>query len=167
MAGIQNFRSALSGFNREDVVHYIEYLNQQHNSQLEQLNTQLQNAQDALARANAIPKADEELIARLEAAERRCAELEAQLNQSDVTVPMENELEAYRRAERAERMARERASQIYARANAVLAEATLKVEAVSQGMNNMAEQISQQLDTSRQELQDAVTAMYAIRPEEE
>ena len=167
MAGIQNFRSALSGFNREDVVHYIEYLNQQHNSQLEQLNTQLQNAQDALARANAVPKADEELLARLEAAERRCAELEAQLNQSDVTVPMENELEAYRRAERAERMARERASQIYARANAVLAEATLKVEAVSQGMNNMAEQISQQLDTSRQELQDAVTAMYAIRPEEE
>ena len=47
MAGIQNFRSALSGFNREDVVHYIEYLNQQHNSQLEQLNTQLQNAQAA------------------------------------------------------------------------------------------------------------------------
>lgn len=167
MAGIQNFRSALSGFNREDVVHYIEYLNQQHNSQLEQLNTQLQNAQDALARANAVPKADEELLARLEAAERRCAELEAQLSQSDVTAPTENELEAYRRAERAERMARERASQIYARANAVLAEATLKVEAVSEGMNNMAEQISQQLDTSRQELQDAVTAMYAIRPEEE
>ncbi|MBR7122405.1 MAG: hypothetical protein IKC95_03010 [Oscillospiraceae bacterium] len=166
MAGIQNFRSALSGFNREDVVHYIEYLNQQHNSQLEQLNTQLQNAQDALARANAVPKADEELLARLEAAERRCADLEAQLSQSD-TAPTDNELEAYRRAERAERMARERASQIYARANAVLAEATLKVESVSQGMNNMAEQISQQLDTSRQELQDAVTAMYAIRPEEE
>ena len=49
MAGIQNFRSALNGFNRQDVVHYIEYLNNQHNAQLEQLNTQLQNAQAPFA----------------------------------------------------------------------------------------------------------------------
>ena len=27
MAAFQNFRSALNGFNREDVVHYIEYTN--------------------------------------------------------------------------------------------------------------------------------------------
>ena len=44
MAGMQNFRSALGGFNREDVVSYIEYLNTQHKAQIAQLNTQLQNA---------------------------------------------------------------------------------------------------------------------------
>ena len=44
MAGIQNFRSALGGFKRGDVVRYIEYMNNQHNTQVAQLNTQLQTA---------------------------------------------------------------------------------------------------------------------------
>ena len=44
MATIQHFRTALGGFNRQDVVNYIEYLNNQHNSQIQQLNTQLQTA---------------------------------------------------------------------------------------------------------------------------
>ena len=51
MAAFQNFRSALNGFNREDVVRYIEFINNQHNAQVAQLNTQLQNAQEALAKA--------------------------------------------------------------------------------------------------------------------
>ena len=43
MTEFQNFRSALHGFNRQDVVNYIEYINRKHNSQVEQLNTQLQH----------------------------------------------------------------------------------------------------------------------------
>ena len=170
MAGIQNFRSALGGFNREDVVRYIEYLNNQHNSQIEQLNTQLQTAQEALALAKAAPKADSDLQAQLEAAQARCAELEAQLaGNGEAAAPVQagDELEAYRRAERAERLARERAAQLYAQANAVLADATLKVEAASDSMNTVAAQLSQQLQASQQVLQEAVAAMYAIRPEEE
>ena len=46
MAATQRFRSALNGFNREDVVNYIEYLNNQHNAKLEQLNNQLQQAKE-------------------------------------------------------------------------------------------------------------------------
>ena len=149
MAGMQNFRSALGGFNREDVVSYIEYLNTQHKAQIAQLNTQLQNAQEALAKAQAMPQDQSELMAQLEAAQARCAELEA-----------------YRRAERVERMAQERASQIYAKANAVLADATVKVEAASDGMKAVAAQVAEQLQTAEQQLQDAVAAMYAIRPEE-
>ena len=38
MATPQSFRSAFNGFNREDVVHYLEYLNAKHASQLDQLN---------------------------------------------------------------------------------------------------------------------------------
>lgn len=166
MAGIQNFRSALGGFNRQDVVQYIEYINAQHHSQIEQLNTQLRNAEEALARAQG--NTDNALQEQLAAAQARCAELEAQLAAIPaVSQKTDDELEAYRRAEKAERMANERAGQIYAQANAVLAEATLKVEAVSDGMNAVAAQISEQLQTSRKQLQEAVDAMYAIRPEAE
>ena len=38
MSSAYNFRSAFNGFNREDVVHYIEYANSNHNNQLNQLN---------------------------------------------------------------------------------------------------------------------------------
>ena len=168
MAGVQNFRSALGGFNREDVVRYIEYLNHQHNSQIEQLNTQLQTAREALAQANSTPADSSDLRAQLEQAQARCAELEAQLTQQDTAVaPVGDELEAYRRAERAERLARSRAAQIYDQANAVLAEATLKIEAASDGMNTVAEQLAAQLQQSQQALHEAVAAMYTIRPEEE
>ena len=165
MAGIQNFRRSISGFNREDVVKYIEYINTQHNSQIAQLNTQLQNAQEALARANTAPS-DAELQQQLEAANARIAALEEQLAAGGVP-QAGDELEAYRRAERAERMAQERAAQIYAQANAVLADATTKVQSAAVGMQAVAAQISQQLEKAEQELQDAVAAMYAIRPAED
>ena len=165
MAGIQNFRRSISGFNREDVVKYIEYITNQHNSQIAQLNTQLQNAQEALARANAAPS-DAELQQQLEAATARIAALEEQLEAGGAP-QAGDELEAYRRAERAERMAQERAAQIYAQANAVLADATVKVQSAADGMQAVAAQVSQQLEKAEQELQDAVAAMYAIRPTEE
>ena len=66
MAGMQNFRSAFHGFNREDVVSYIEYMNHQHNAQVTQLNTQLQNANEALTKALSQaqnPELEEKLLA--------------------------------------------------------------------------------------------------------
>ena len=108
-----------------------------------------------------------EVQAKLDAALARCAELEAQLAGKGQPAMSGDELEAYRRAERAERLAQQRAAQIYAQANAVLADATVKVESAAEGMNTMAEQINAQLEASRQDLQEAVSAMYAIRPEEE
>ena len=38
MSELKNFRSAFRGFNRQDVVNYIEYINNTHNAQVEQLN---------------------------------------------------------------------------------------------------------------------------------
>lgn len=165
MAAIQNFRSAIGGFNREDVVRYIEYMNNKHNSELEQLKSQLQAAQEELAKAD-----NTELLAKLEAAEARCAELEAQLANgapASAPVPQDSELETYRRAERAERLARERASQIYAQANAALADVTVKVEAISDNMGNLYQQFDSKMQEGKKQLQDAVAALYAIRPEEE
>ena len=163
MAGIQNFRIALRGFNREDVVSYIEYINNQHNAQVAQLNTQLQNANEALTRALAQPKNTEleEQVATLEA---RCAELEAQLAAKDI--PTGDELEAYRRAERAERSAKERAAQIYDQANAVLADVTVRTEGAAEAMKALIGQVADQLQTTEEQLQGAVSALYAIRPDE-
>ena len=171
MAGIQNFRSAIGGFNRQDVVRYIEYLNNQHNSQIEQLNTQLQTAQEALTKA----APNEDLQAQLDSALARCAELEAQLTQNGQTPVLSgDELEAYRRAERAERLARDRAAQIYAQANGVLADATQKVDAAATQIGEIADQINSQLqgyqasiNSGKALLQEAVSAMSAIRPEEQ
>ena len=165
MADFQSFRTAFRGFHRQDVVNYIEFMNQKHNSQLEQLNTQLQNAREELYRVKATPASQSDLQQQLDAALARCAELEEKLNAA--ALPKDHELEAYRRAERAERKAQDRAAQIYAQANAVLADATGKVEAVSGQMSAMADKISAKLESSKQELQAAVDAMYAIRPEEE
>ena len=160
MAEFQNFRSALHGFNRQDVVNYIEYMNKKHNSQVEQLNTQLQNALEALNRA---PAQDTGLQTQLDEALARCAQLEEQLATSAENV----ELEAYRRAERTERKAQERAAQIYAQANAVLAEATTKVAAASGEMDAVVAELSARMEASKENLQSAMDALYAIRPEEE
>ena len=159
----QNFRSAFYGFNREDVVRYIEYLNNQHKNQLDQLYNQLQAAKAA--------PVNTELQDQLAAALEKCAQLEAQLTNAATT---EQELEAYRRAERTERIAQERAQQIRTQANAVLADATVKAEVASAQIAELAEQANQQLMayqaavTDTQNLfQDVVTSLAAIKPEEE
>ena len=172
MSEMKNFRSAFRGFNRQDVVNYIEYINNTHNAQVEQLNNQLQAV---LARPT-----DEEMKARLEAAEARIAELEETLAQQDRAVLSdgasctEQELEAYRRAERVERVAKERAEQIYAQANGVLAEATLKAESASAHIGAIADQVSNQLKEyqdsvleTKATFQEAVATLYAIKPQEE
>lgn len=175
MAAIHNFRTSLGGFNRADVVQYIEYINNKHNAQVEQLNTQLQNALSELAKVKSAAP-DPDLVARLEAAEARCAELEtslAKVQEDAAVIRNEDELETYRRAERTERIARERAAQVYAQANAVLADATAKVDTAVAQIGFAADQVNAQLleyrvsvENSKAMLQEAAAAMCAIRPEE-
>lgn len=159
MAAIHRFRSAFNGFKREDVVHYIEYLNNQHSSQIEQLNTQLQNA---------IPQQEvAALQAQLDAALEKCAQLEARLAERPSVVaekpaPADFELETYRRAERTERLARERAQQIYAKADSVLLETIHEAEAATENINAIAKQIA----STKQTFQEAVESLQAIRPKD-
>ena len=148
MAATQRFRSAFNGFNREDVVNYIEYLNNHHAAQLQQLNNQLQEAKGAISTDTVA-----DLQAQLDAALQRCTELEAQLsnNQEDTVT---KELEAYRRAEEAERKANARAQEIYAQANAVLLDATSMAEAAAEEFNQVADRTAQQL----KEYQSSISA---------
>ena len=155
MAELQNFRSAFHGFNREDVVHYIEYINNQHNTQVNQLNTQLQALQADLENLNCAAAREEACKAALAASEEKCAALEAELEalraqldkmqRAEAALSREAELAAYRRAERAERAARDRVSQMYDQANGALADATAKVDGASAQISDLADQITEKL----------------------
>ena len=169
MATVQHFRSALGGFNRQDVVNYIEYMNNQHNAQLQQLNTQLQTA---LSQSS--PAQVAELQEKLDAANARIAELEQQLTTAEAAIGHEAELETYRRAERAERAAQERSRQIYEQANAVLADTTAQTEEAVNQIGQIADQVVAQLqqyqdavNSTKEGFQQAVATLYAIRPEAE
>ena len=154
MAGIQNFRIAVRGFNRKDVVDYIEYINNKHNAQVEQLNNQLQ---EALSKS-----CDEDLQEKLRVAEARIQELEAAAGaQPAVANCTEQELEAYRRAESAERQAKERARQICDQANSVLAEVTAKAQAACAQVSAVADQMHEAKAT----IENAVATLSETHPE--
>jgi len=148
MATTQRFRSAFNGFNRDDVVNYIEYLNNRYTAQLEQLNNQLQGAKGSVS-GDVVAG----LQAQLDAALMRCAELEEQLNATQEAT-VSRELEAYRRAEETERRANDRAREVYGQAQALLADATSMAEAAAEEFSQVAERTTQQL----QEYQDSIFA---------
>ena len=168
MAEIGKFRSALNGFNRQDVADYIAYLNNRHTSELEQLNNRLQSAQNR-------QKEDEDLKERLAQAEARCAELERELNQRGeaLSTAQEVELETYRRAERMEREAKERADKICQQAYAVLGDATAQAEKVAEEVCDAAQQAVTQIEAyrdavlnSRDALRKTIESLYNLKPEE-
>ena len=187
MVAPQKFRSAFNGFNLEDVVHYLEYINTKHTNQINQLTAeneslraQLEALPDPGEQQRVISELEEkcaELTRLLEAAQARCEELEQAGEQSgeaqkSALAPSANEeLETYRRAERIEREARERAELVYFQANSVLTEATARVDSISSDITEMADKVMTQLtqlqvavSSSKQALQDASSIMGAIRP---
>ena len=184
MSAPQNFRSAFNGFNREDVVRYLEYLNARHASQINQRSSEAEFLRNKLEAAQIDPDILQErdaLLARVQELENHCAQLEYQLSQCAVPCEPEceavaapavsEELEAYRRAERTERMAKERAELVYHQVNGVLSEATAKVDGAAAEIGTMAEQVVQQLIQlqsavvgSKDILCDAVSTMNAIKP---
>lgn len=183
MATTQTFRSALNGFNREDVVRYLEYLNTKHQNQLNQLTGELESLRSRLEELQACPRQDPQLEEELEAVTRERDALRAQVEElqaqsqteetesSGLTGIAVQELEAYRRAERIERTAREKAELVYHQASAILNEATAKVDSITDDITTKADEVMGQLtqlqlavSSSKQALQDAVSLMNTIRP---
>ena len=151
-ATIGNFRSALHGFNRNDVVQFIQSQTMDHERTLrtaKEENNRLQSALEDLRRELAACK--EELSATqaaLEEAKNLAEESSAQAPNgldapmvSPVTVVdtaasdfNELELAAYRRAEMTERMARERAAASAERMKAIFSQADEKLLLTSQDL---------------------------------
>lgn len=264
MSDIQKFRKSMNGFNRHDVVTYIEYLNNKHNAQLIQLNNQLQAA---LAQ----PKVDAVVLERLQAENAQLkneinlqqaeiaqlqtqsaaaatgedtaylqaenanlqallnslhaenAELKNQLAAAPVAAPAdtesriaavrseyeyqintlknqyeaqlaalreelanrpaapavmssyaEEELAAYRRAERVERLAMERARQTRQQATNIITQASNQVQEAAKQLEDAAQNIAQQLESYKSTVINAgdvlsttANALDAIAPDEE
>ena len=209
MAEHQNFRTAFNGFNRDDVVQYIEELNARHAAEVNQLNADLQYLQDKLdALESAAPVCSAPVITKVEPVtvdSGRVKELEAKLAEAEAAAKTakaqlddqkaENlrlqvlldaalarqteannnvELDTYRRAERVERDARNRAREVSDKANAALSDATSRVDDTAIRISELTDAAMQQLKQlqlaisgSKQVLRDTATALYAIRPEDE
>jgi len=203
MSAPQKFRSALNGFNREDVASYLEYLNSKHTAQVNQLTSEADFLRSKLEANHSDPAQQEavmlleqerdELRSRLEqlqtdydALQNRCTALEQHLEaaKNEASIPAApvfapvasvacspaEELEIYRRAERTERMARERADLIYRQTNGILTEASVRVNEMADQVVPIADQILMQIsqlqnavNTTKQSLQDAVVIVNTLR----
>ena len=190
MASAQNFRPAFNGFNREDVVHYIEYLNSKHTSAINQLKSENQGLQAELEELRAKPARDPELEERCEALQEENNNLQERLQtieqeiavlKQDLVIAeqkaasrvISEELEAYRRAERMERAAQERSQQIYRQVTGTLAETAAQVDEaadhfkrLSQAFSGHMAEMQDMVDRSRNALMSASATMYSIRPTE-
>jgi DNA repair exonuclease SbcCD ATPase subunit len=199
-----NFRSAFNGFNREDVVHYIEYLNSKHENKVRQLQADLATMQresflaDDEEDQNEFVEQMKEQFEQQEAlltalnTEKdellsKCVQLEADLaaltaeNQSlaskakqleaqlatvvaerdaaaakpRMSAYVEDELAAYRRAERVERLATERAHMIYRNLRTALQDTAAKTDHAVTNLDNISGQFSTQLNALRSSLSDS------------
>jgi len=205
MSELLSFRSAFNGFNREDVVHYIEYLNANHASQIKQLQADL----TIMQRESFLPEVDEdqedriaemrnqfeqqealltalntekdELLARCSQLEAvlsvltsenkalldKAAQLETQLAavtaekeaaiaaKPQFSAYVEEELAAYRRAERVERQANERANAIYRKLRVALQDTVTKTDDAVTNLDSISGQFSAQLNALRDSLSDS------------
>lgn len=202
-----NFRSAFNGFNREDVVHYIEYLNANHENQIRQLQADLAaiqkecllpsedasqgevvaDMQEQFAQQEAILTAlnaeKDELIGKCtqleealaaltaenNALSEKAAQLEAQLaevsaqrdaaasTKPQMSAYVEEELAAYRRAERVERLANERATAIYRKLRTALQDTAAKTDFAVTNLDSITGQFNAQLSALRDSLSDSKT----------
>ena len=156
------FRSSFNGFNREDVVRYMEFINNKHSAQVAQLNNELDylraKQQPDTGRQEALELEVAALTEENEELKQRIAELEESRKDSEEpkAVPSTvEELEAYRRAERVERTARERARQIGDRTAAVLSDAGSRVDGAAQRINEISNQILDQLNLLKEAMTDS------------
>ena len=171
MAEHQNFRITFNGFNRDDVVKYIEQLNARHNAEINRLKSDLHYLQEQLdnqepaapavvegVSESVVAELEEKLAQAEEAARTAEAELLAQKNENRrlqdlldtaLTRQSENrasaELDIYRRAERVEREARSRANAVYGQASNALTTATAKVDETAGQIADLAEAAMQQI----------------------
>ena len=171
-----NFRSALSGFNRQDVVNYIEYTNSKHQGVINQLMADIATLQEENASLRQGPDLQAKCDQQAQIIDDLRAQVQALTEQLDNLAQRRNEeeLETYRRAERIERKAKERSELIYQTANGVLADATAKVDEATAQISGIVDQVSAQLavlqtavTSSKQALSDAAATLYTIRPNED
>lgn len=184
MAAPQNFRAAFNGFNRDDVVNYISYITTKYENQVSQLRSEAEELRQELEARPAAGETPEEV----ETLRAQIAQLQTKLKEKDARIAQlqeqaetavreeaqpappsvtERELEAYRRAESAERRAMERVDQMYARANGILADTVARLQENTGAVNDIAERVRCDLEAlenavlESKKILDDSTAMVA------
>ena len=155
---VQNFRTAFHGFNREDVVRFLETATARHTAEVNQLRDEIARLEGdlSLLRMRSGDGASQEELEALQAENARLKaqveELETQLTEPaatpirDETTWKDEELAAYRRAETVERQARNRAAQMYHRVNGLIADLAARMDGSKAEMTAAAEALGQALD---------------------
>lgn len=197
MSKPQNFRSAIHGFHREDVVNYIDYLVNRHNGEVDAVKLDARRREEELqARCDALeaelaafrerPDAPEQLEllkkehqAELDQQEKLYeAQIEAlqekiEAMKTDCDSHSQAELEAYRRAERVESQARERAQRQQEKGDAILTQIDGQVrtlytslETAETELSAMAERLRSLAQQGRQEIARAADALAELKNEE-
>lgn len=145
----QKFRSALNGFNREDVVQFIQSLTARHDRETADLKEEKARLQADLDKLNG--EAD--------ALRQRISELQGQLAEANETLEAATapqpepekpdwnaqELAAYRRAEEVERQSRERAKQLHRELTGLVADASVQMEDANEALDTAMAQITEDL----------------------
>lgn len=155
---VQDFRTAFHGFNREDVVRFLETATARHTAEVNQLRDEIARLEGdlSLLRTRSGDGASQEELEALQAENARLKaqveELETQLTEPaatpirDETNWKDEELAAYRRAETVERQARNRAAQMYHRVNGLIADLAARMDGSKAEMTAAAEALGQALD---------------------
>ena len=175
-ATLPAFRSALHGFNRTDVVQFIQSQTVAHEKSLRLLREEITRLEDALNAANEeleACKAAAEAAAAEPTPEEAPAEPEAPAaapQPAPLDAPMappmtvvkaaapdfdEMELAAYRRAELTERMARERAASSAERMRTIFAQADEKLSVTSQDLKTLLDSFQSDFAQMQQLLETA------------
>ncbi len=179
----QSFRSAFHGFNREDVVRFLETTVAKHGAQVHELEDEIKRLEGELeqARQKEDPKMPEELEAlrqENEELKKQVEELENQLTapqpepQQDKQWEAE-ELAAYRRAENVERQARTRAAHLSEKIDALMEELTsrlegngLQIDAATESMGKALEELQTALDGAKNILASGIETLHKLEQEE-
>lgn len=165
------FRSALNGFNRSDVVVYLQNLTEAHKGALLNAQTEANRATEEAARLR-----DENRMLHMQLAEFLTAQQEPAPSEPapEAASLQQQELEAYRRAEAAERTALEKAAaieqaaaeqaaaleqQAAERAAALQREAEEKLAATRQALNGILTSASARVSGDGESLSDLIASI--------
>lgn len=155
------FRTALQGFNRTDVVNFIESTTAAHEAALHQMQMENSRLEQQLMDANRYIDELHQTIAAMQA-EAVSVEEEPPMVLPPLEDPLpavapvmtndfeEMELAAYRRAEQAERKAKERAAELYRQIDEVIAKTNDKLEMDDKALTRLTADLSANISALQQ-----------------
>lgn len=157
-----SFRSALNGFHRGDVISFLEALTLKHAAELEEKTEALRLVKEEVERLRQETLRLQALAAK-PGAEKEKPAADTPRNALPDAAVQEQELEAYRRAERYEREARVRAGKIYGDVSAAVDSAGAKLTEQEKYLTNVSATISSDIAALQAAMGDIRIELNATR----